>query len=376
MLTELRPSFTWTRARSGAVGVDLEQADRALFLAERRPAHEQHVVQPFELDGAVDAQVGHGASRQLAVERDVDRARAVLHRRIDADHAARRRRRCACRSSAVWPIWMSLACVSAILISAFSRPGIGDARQVRARRHLLADFDRHELQHAGRVRRAPSARRAAAVAAAARRAPDRRATAAPRAAPGSTRRGWRAAPSRSRCRTASCSASTCDCLQHQIGDQLVLRQRLVHLGLHLRLVVVGLDVGRRRALLQQIVLHLHPEVGQRRLRPPAACSSASCSSWSSCGLVSSRMTLSAFTVVPGRRMISFHAPLRRRRNPADVFRHQRAEAAHLPDHRPALHRIGPERRGFDRRRRRLQPREADRDEADGRRGRRPRKSPG
>ena len=43
---------------------------------------------------------------------------------------------------------MSLACVSAILISALSRLGIRDAREVRAGRDLLADFDRHELKNA------------------------------------------------------------------------------------------------------------------------------------------------------------------------------------------------------------------------------------
>ena len=42
---------------------------------------------------------------------------------------------------------MSLACVSAILISALSRHRVRDAREVRARRDLLADFHRHELQH-------------------------------------------------------------------------------------------------------------------------------------------------------------------------------------------------------------------------------------
>ena len=50
---------------------------------------------------------------------------------------------------AVWPICTSLACVSAIFSSAFSRDGFGDAREVGAGRDLLADLDRHELQNAG-----------------------------------------------------------------------------------------------------------------------------------------------------------------------------------------------------------------------------------
>src|SRR4051812_20346227 len=62
-----------------AISFDLEQADDALVLTERRPAHVGDVVEPFELDRAVDAQVGDGALRQVAGERDVDRARAVLH---------------------------------------------------------------------------------------------------------------------------------------------------------------------------------------------------------------------------------------------------------------------------------------------------------
>src|SRR5215467_2146218 len=43
--------------RRAPVRLHLEQADRALFLPECRPAHKQHVVQPLEFDGAVDAQV-------------------------------------------------------------------------------------------------------------------------------------------------------------------------------------------------------------------------------------------------------------------------------------------------------------------------------
>ena len=66
-------------------------------------------------------------------------------------------------------------------------------------------------------------------------------------------------------RTASCSASTFDCLSTSVGDQLVLRQRLVHLGLHLRLVVFGLDGRGGGSLLQLIVLQLDAEVGLARL---------------------------------------------------------------------------------------------------------------
>jgi hypothetical protein len=59
-----------------------------------------------------------------------------------------------------WPIWMSLACVSAIFSSALSFEGFA-TRAIRAGRDLLSDFDRHELQHAGEAR-AHAARRTAA----------------------------------------------------------------------------------------------------------------------------------------------------------------------------------------------------------------------
>ena len=52
-------------------------------------------------------------------------------------------------TEAIWPIVRSRACVSAMRSSALSRVGIGDAREVGAGRHLLADFDRHLLEHAG-----------------------------------------------------------------------------------------------------------------------------------------------------------------------------------------------------------------------------------
>ena len=77
------------------------------------------------------------------------------------------------------------------------------------------------------------------------------------------------------------------------------------------------------------------------------------------------MTSLLFTCVPGPQDDLFDAALRRRRNPADVFRRQRAEAAHLAHHRSALHLVRPDHRALDGRRRRLQPRQADADEHDG-----------
>ena len=51
--------------------------------------------------------------------------------------------------------------------------------------------------------------------------------------------------------------------ERQSGDQLRLGERLVHLRLHLRLAMFGGDAGRRRLLLQIVVLRLNAEVQQR-----------------------------------------------------------------------------------------------------------------
>ena len=67
-----------------AVGGQLEQADGAVLLAERRPADIDDVVELLELDRAVDAQVGTRAGGQRPVEDDVDADRAAGRLRIDA----------------------------------------------------------------------------------------------------------------------------------------------------------------------------------------------------------------------------------------------------------------------------------------------------
>jgi hypothetical protein len=61
------------RAGRFAGGVELEEAHRALFLAERRAPHKQDVIQALEFNRAVDAEVGPRTARQLALERDVHR---------------------------------------------------------------------------------------------------------------------------------------------------------------------------------------------------------------------------------------------------------------------------------------------------------------
>ena len=68
-------------------GRQLEEPDGAVLLPERRAPDVDDVVEPLELDRAVDAQVGPRARRQLAFEDDVDADRAAGRRRVDARDA-------------------------------------------------------------------------------------------------------------------------------------------------------------------------------------------------------------------------------------------------------------------------------------------------
>src|SRR5687768_18576656 len=47
-----------------AVRPDLEEADRAVLLAERRPSDVEHVLEQLQPDGAVDAEIGTRTSRE------------------------------------------------------------------------------------------------------------------------------------------------------------------------------------------------------------------------------------------------------------------------------------------------------------------------
>ena len=53
--------------------------------------------------------------------------------------------------------------------------------------------------------------------------------------------------------------------QHEVGHEALRRELLVHVRLHCRLLVVGLDHCRRRALLQLFVFELHAEAGKAGL---------------------------------------------------------------------------------------------------------------
>src|ERR1035437_6230430 len=66
-----------------AVGVELEDTDLALLLAERGPPDVNDVVEPLELNGAIDGKIGACALRQLGGDEHVDGDGAVLHGGID-----------------------------------------------------------------------------------------------------------------------------------------------------------------------------------------------------------------------------------------------------------------------------------------------------
>ena len=125
-----------------------EQADGAVLLAERRASDVQDVLQALEFDRAVDAEVGAGAARQLAGELDVHGDGAVLRRRVDADDLA--------GDDAVAGVdrgQLADGQVAGLGLGdaqlGLEAGRVGDAGHVGALGDLLADFDRHLLEHAG-----------------------------------------------------------------------------------------------------------------------------------------------------------------------------------------------------------------------------------
>ena len=297
--------------------LSLNSADRALLLPERRPADEQHVVQALELDGAVDAEVGHGAFRQRA--RRARRPRCAC-RPARTDRCAPRgprRCRCACRSRALAERTSLRLRLGDLHFGLEPSPGSPRAPG-SSRRDLLADVDGHHLQHAGDAGAHAQLVHAAASSGPPGHAPGRRPTAA--------RRFARAPAS---ARDASCSSASCVADRqlfgfqlrlppHEVADQLPFGQRLVHLRLHARLLVVGFDGRSRGALLQRVVLQC--------MRRFASAASAACSF--SCGLLHFLFELRVRQLEDdgvgrdgrsGPHQDALDAPLRRRRNPADIL---------------------------------------------------------
>ncbi len=148
VFTDVLPIDTFVRTNVAPSSASLKRLDDALLLTVGGPPDVEDVVEPFELDRAVHAEVGPRALRQLALQRHVHRDGAVLHGRVDARHAAgddpvarvdRRR----------LPDHDVLRLRLGDLQLRLQVPLVGHAREVGARTDLLADFHRDLLQHAG-----------------------------------------------------------------------------------------------------------------------------------------------------------------------------------------------------------------------------------
>ena len=176
----------WTRSASsgrfaGALR-DLEQADRRLFLAERRASYVKDVFQPLEFHGAVHAQVRPRAARQRLRERDVHDARCRSARRDPFAPPGLRPRRCGCRR---WPSGRS-RCPWPAFPGSGARPSDGPARRRAPGSCPPARAGRPAPARSGerlRCRRGPSGRRPRSCASctglpAAPRGPARRSTCA------------------------------------------------------------------------------------------------------------------------------------------------------------------------------------------------------
>ncbi len=122
LFTEARPTLTGTRVAPLPSGVHLEQAQRGVFVAQRRTAYVKHIGHPFQVDGSIHAQVGPGALRKRPGKLYVNRDRSVLYGGIDSLHAAGITPLWV-SIEAGWPIWMSRAWVSAIFSAAFNWSG-------------------------------------------------------------------------------------------------------------------------------------------------------------------------------------------------------------------------------------------------------------
>ncbi len=130
-------------------GVDhLEERDRALLLAERRAADLQRALEAFQLDRAVDAEVGHRAARQRRGQAHVNGDGSIRGGRILAAHAAGHDAvaRVDLRQLAHFDV-LGLRFRNAQLRLQTCR--VRHAGQVLTRCDPLAHIDRHLLQDAG-----------------------------------------------------------------------------------------------------------------------------------------------------------------------------------------------------------------------------------
>ena len=146
---------------------------------------------------------------------------------------------------------------------------------------------------------------------------------------------------------------------NEVGHESVLGQLIVRLAFHLRLLVRGM----RRApssipdrAIRAATSLLRGKLRFRGLRLRLRFVRALFEFRT--GQLQYNVTGFDFCSRPDQNF--FDAGFRRRRDPANVFRNQRAESAHLAHHRTAFHGVDPNARAIDARRRRFQTRQSKR----------------
>jgi hypothetical protein len=152
--------------------------------------------------------------------------------------------------------------------------------------------------------------------------------------------------------------------QLQLGDETVFEQLLVGLERQRRVLVLRFDVGDARFLVQQLAFQFGFAVGKVGLcRGP--CQFRLHDRLHQVGVAELEDDRIRFDDRARPEHDALDAPLGRRRDPSNVFRNQRARAAHLTDHVAALHGVDPDGRAIHTWRRGLQPRHANGNENDG-----------
>jgi hypothetical protein len=147
VFTELLPELHGGALGLAGQGIFRKSVDRALLLAERGRPDVQDVGQPLEFNRAVHAQIRARAAWQLAVSSTSTVTVPCLRRRVDAHDPT--------RNDAVARVDLGLLADGQIARLRFGNPQfglearrVGDAGEVGAGRHLLADVDGDLLEHA------------------------------------------------------------------------------------------------------------------------------------------------------------------------------------------------------------------------------------
>ena len=157
------------------------------------------------------------------------------------------------------------------------------------------------------------------------------------------------------------------CFVNQLSHETVLGQLIVRLPFHLGLFELGVNSGRRRFLVEKLTL-------QRRTQ---GCQLGFSAGGLRFGIMGRLFELRAAQLQnhgvglhrrAGPDDYFFDAAFRRSRNPANVFRHERPQSAHLTNHWSAFHRIDPNRRAIHARHGRFQTRQCKSNENQAKRG--------